>query len=159
MAYAWFGGGAVYLAASDVEARRPRIELSAGAAASRACAAAAAGAAREKWQSCGGVAARRYNIVEGEHALWRGVSDPYKHTIRAFLVHFHTLVLRQSSARFSFQNGSVGAPPRAAHAVRAVHATRSCCALPEPHVGRVGHIEVHAQRTWQHCACVERMFA
>ena len=54
----------------------------------------------------------RYNIVEGEHALWQGVSDPYKHTIRAFLVHFHTLVLRQSSARFSFQNGSVGARPR-----------------------------------------------
>eukprot|EP00892_Ulva_mutabilis_P009367 jgi/Ulvmu1/6802/UM031_0003.1 len=49
-----------------------------------------------------------YNIVEGEHALWQGVSDPYKHTIRAFLVHFHTLVLRQSSARFSFRNGSVG---------------------------------------------------
>lgn len=51
----------------------------------------------------------RYNIVEGEHVLWRGVSVPYKHTIRAFLVHFHTLVLRQTSTRFSFQNGSVGA--------------------------------------------------
>ena len=53
----------------------------------------------------------RYNILEGEHALWAGVSEPYKHTIRAFLVHFHTLVLRQPLARFSFENGSVGAPP------------------------------------------------
>lgn len=52
-----------------------------------------------------------YNIVEGEHQLWKGIGEPYKHTIRAFLVHFHTLVLRQSNSRFSFQNGSVGAPP------------------------------------------------
>lgn len=52
---------------------------------------------------------RRYNILEGDHALWAGVSEPYKHTIRAFLVHFHTLVLRQPLARFSFENGSVGA--------------------------------------------------
>lgn len=49
-----------------------------------------------------------YNIVEGDHQLWEGIGEPYKHTIRAFLVHFHTLVLRQSAARFSFQNGSVG---------------------------------------------------
>jgi hypothetical protein len=33
-----------------------------------------------------------YGIVEGEHELWQGVSDPYKDTIRAFLVHFHTQV-------------------------------------------------------------------
>lgn len=33
-----------------------------------------------------------YEIVEGEHELWQGVSDPYKDTIRAFLVHFHTQV-------------------------------------------------------------------
>ena len=48
-----------------------------------------------------------YEIVEGEHTLWDGVSDPYKHTIRAFLVHFHTQILR-SSQRFNFRNGSVG---------------------------------------------------
>ena len=50
-----------------------------------------------------------YAIVEGEHALWRGVSDPYKHTIRAFLVHFHAQILRHSTERFVFRNGSVGA--------------------------------------------------
>jgi hypothetical protein len=50
-----------------------------------------------------------YDIVEGLHALWNGVSDPYKHTIRAFLVHFHANILRHSSERFNFQNGSVGA--------------------------------------------------
>jgi hypothetical protein len=55
-------------------------------------------AAKQEW----------YNILEGDHELWGGLSDPYKHTIRAFLVHFHTLVLRQPLARFSFQNGSVG---------------------------------------------------
>lgn len=49
-----------------------------------------------------------YNIVEGDHPLWSGLSEPYKHTIRAFLVHFHTLVLRQPLARFDFRNGSVG---------------------------------------------------
>ena len=48
-------------------------------------------------------------IVEGQDALWAGVSQPYKHTIRAFLVHFHTAILRHSTERFNFQNGSVGA--------------------------------------------------
>lgn len=50
-----------------------------------------------------------YQIVEGEHALWEGVSEPYKHTIRAFLVHFHSEILRHSTERFNFRNGSVGA--------------------------------------------------
>lgn len=51
-----------------------------------------------------------YEVVEGDHALWRGVSEPYKHTIRAFLVYFHTQILRHSTERFDFRNGSVGAP-------------------------------------------------
>lgn len=49
-----------------------------------------------------------YSIVEGDHQLWGGVSEPYKHTIRAFLVHFNTTILSQSTCRFSFRNGSVG---------------------------------------------------
>ncbi len=53
--------------------------------------------------------ARWLAIVEGQDALWTGVSQPYKHTIRAFLVHFHTAILRHSTERFNFQNGSVGA--------------------------------------------------
>jgi len=49
-----------------------------------------------------------YSIVEGNHELWNGISEPYKHTIRAFLVHFHAQILRHSSERFRFSNGSVG---------------------------------------------------
>lgn len=49
-----------------------------------------------------------YDIVEGEHPLWGGVSEPYKHTIRAFLVHFHVNILRHSTEKFMFQSGSVG---------------------------------------------------
>jgi 2-phospho-L-lactate transferase/gluconeogenesis factor (CofD/UPF0052 family) len=49
-----------------------------------------------------------YEIVEGDHELWEGVSEPYKHTIRAFLVHFHAQILRHSSERFGFTGGSVG---------------------------------------------------
>ncbi|CAL8469527.1 g9068 [Coccomyxa elongata] len=49
-----------------------------------------------------------YEVVEGDHALWKGVSEPYKHTIRAFLVYFHTQILRHSTERFNFRNGSVG---------------------------------------------------
>jgi len=40
--------------------------------------------------------------------VMQGVSEPYKHTIRAFLVHFHVNILRHSTERFSFQSGSVG---------------------------------------------------
>ncbi len=50
----------------------------------------------------------RYSIVEGEHPLWEGLSDPYKHVIRAFLVHFHTSILRHSTEMFDFRNGSIG---------------------------------------------------
>ena len=57
-----------------------------------------ADAAKKEW----------YTIVEGEHELWNGVSDPYKHTIRAFLIHFHANILRHSSEKFVFQSGSVG---------------------------------------------------
>mmetsp|Transcript_9760 Transcript_9760/g.24957 ORF Transcript_9760/g.24957 Transcript_9760/m.24957 type:complete len:487 (+) Transcript_9760:1-1461(+) len=47
-------------------------------------------------------------IVEGEHPLWDGISEPYKNTIRAFLVHFHANILRHATERFDFSNGSVG---------------------------------------------------
>ncbi|CAD6237868.1 unnamed protein product [Miscanthus lutarioriparius] len=33
-----------------------------------------------------------YQIVEGDHSLWEGVSRPYRETIRAFLVYFHSEV-------------------------------------------------------------------
>lgn len=49
-----------------------------------------------------------FAIVEGAHELWAGVSDPYKHTIRAFLVHFHLQILSHATLRFNFTHGSVG---------------------------------------------------
>lgn len=49
-----------------------------------------------------------FEIVEGQHLLYTGMSEPYKHTIRAFLVYFHTQILRHSTERFNFTNGSVG---------------------------------------------------
>jgi 2-phospho-L-lactate transferase/gluconeogenesis factor (CofD/UPF0052 family) len=49
-----------------------------------------------------------YSIVEGQHELWAGVSEPYKHTIRAFLLHFHGQIMGHSSELFNFRNGSVG---------------------------------------------------
>ena len=47
-------------------------------------------------------------VVEGDHELWQGVSEPYKHVIRAFLVRFHASLLRHSSEYFCFRNGSIG---------------------------------------------------
>lgn len=49
-----------------------------------------------------------YAIVEGCHALWGGVSEPYKHMIRAFLVHFQLQILSQVTQEFNFMNGSIG---------------------------------------------------
>ncbi|KAJ8761116.1 hypothetical protein K2173_000795 [Erythroxylum novogranatense] len=49
-----------------------------------------------------------YNIVEGEHSLWKGVSRPYRETIRAFLIYFQNEILRRPNESFCFSNGSIG---------------------------------------------------
>ncbi|KAG8385454.1 hypothetical protein BUALT_Bualt03G0047000 [Buddleja alternifolia] len=49
-----------------------------------------------------------YDIVEGNHALWIGVSKPYRETIRAFLAYFQDQILRRSDDFFCFSNGSIG---------------------------------------------------
>lgn len=49
-----------------------------------------------------------YNIVEGEHPLWKGVSKPYRETIRAFLVYFQNQILQRADDLFCFSNGSIG---------------------------------------------------
>eukprot|EP00803_Ostreobium_quekettii_P000276 evm.model.scf_2215.2 EVM.evm.TU.scf_2215.2 scf_2215:6275-11096(+) len=49
-----------------------------------------------------------HEVVEGEHPLWEGVSEPYKHTIRAFLVYFQSQILRHATQRFNFKHGSIG---------------------------------------------------
>jgi hypothetical protein len=59
---------------------------------------------------CCAVLLGRYSIVEGAHPMWGGVSEPYKHMIRAFLVHFQLQILSQVSQEreFNFKNGSIG---------------------------------------------------
>ncbi|XP_059669865.1 uncharacterized protein YNL011C isoform X2 [Cornus florida] len=49
-----------------------------------------------------------YDIVEGGHSLWKGVSKAYRETIRAFLAYFQNEILRRSSESFCFSNGSIG---------------------------------------------------
>ncbi|ESQ52006.1 hypothetical protein EUTSA_v10016658mg [Eutrema salsugineum] len=49
-----------------------------------------------------------YDIVEGNHSLWDGVSGPYRETIRAFLVYFQNEILRRPNDTFCFSNGSIG---------------------------------------------------
>ncbi|XP_010540505.1 PREDICTED: uncharacterized protein YNL011C isoform X2 [Tarenaya hassleriana] len=49
-----------------------------------------------------------YDIVEGNHSLWDGVSRPYRETIRAFLVYFQNEILRRHNESFCFSNGSIG---------------------------------------------------
>ncbi|GMP72208.1 hypothetical protein CsSME_00030317 [Camellia sinensis var. sinensis] len=49
-----------------------------------------------------------YDIVEGQHSLWNGVSKPYRETIRTFLVYFQNQILRRSNESFCFSNGSIG---------------------------------------------------
>ncbi|XP_057797599.1 uncharacterized protein YNL011C [Salvia miltiorrhiza] len=49
-----------------------------------------------------------YDIVEGNHSLWTGVSKPYRETIRAFLVFFQDQILRRPDEVFCFSNGSIG---------------------------------------------------
>lgn len=46
--------------------------------------------------------------MEGDHHVWRGVSDPYKHVIRQFLVYFQSQILARTGERFNFKNGSIG---------------------------------------------------
>ncbi|KAL7142617.1 hypothetical protein ABFS83_08G135500 [Erythranthe nasuta] len=49
-----------------------------------------------------------YDIVEGKHSLWTGVSKPYRETIRSFLAYFQDQILRRSDESFCFSNGSIG---------------------------------------------------
>jgi 2-phospho-L-lactate transferase/gluconeogenesis factor (CofD/UPF0052 family) len=49
-----------------------------------------------------------YDIVEGNHSLWDGVSRPYSETIRAFLIYFQNEIHRRPNERFCFSNGSIG---------------------------------------------------
>ncbi|GAA6048805.1 hypothetical protein JCM3770_003631 [Rhodotorula araucariae] len=47
-------------------------------------------------------------IVEGTHRLWRGIPGDRKETIRAFLVHFESAVLKKAQRGFNFRKASIG---------------------------------------------------
>lgn len=50
-----------------------------------------------------------YSIMEGDSALWEGVTQQYKQVIRAFLVHFYACILQTQPDRpFDFRNGNIG---------------------------------------------------
>ncbi|POY71619.1 hypothetical protein BMF94_5312 [Rhodotorula taiwanensis] len=48
------------------------------------------------------------DIVEGTHRLWRGIPGDRKETIRAFLVHFQSAVLKKAQRGFNFKKASIG---------------------------------------------------
>ncbi|KII86481.1 hypothetical protein PLICRDRAFT_700522 [Plicaturopsis crispa FD-325 SS-3] len=54
--------------------------------------------AREEWR----------DIVEGRSPLWTGIPNDRKETIRGFLVHFESELLKRAQKNFSFVNGSIG---------------------------------------------------
>ncbi|KAJ7071574.1 hypothetical protein C8F01DRAFT_1111091 [Mycena amicta] len=54
--------------------------------------------AREEWR----------DIVEGRSLLWRGIPHDRKETIRGFLVHFESDLLKRAHKNFTFVNGSIG---------------------------------------------------
>ncbi|BGP57044.1 hypothetical protein JCM8202_004518 [Rhodotorula sphaerocarpa] len=48
------------------------------------------------------------DIVEGTHRLWRGIPGDRKETIRAFLVHFQSRILKKAQRGFNFKKASIG---------------------------------------------------
>jgi hypothetical protein len=36
----------------------------------------------------------RSSVPQGKHSLWEGVSESYKHIIRAYLLHFNGIILQ-----------------------------------------------------------------
>ncbi|KAF8807612.1 UPF0052-domain-containing protein [Phlegmacium glaucopus] len=54
--------------------------------------------ARDQWR----------DIVEGRSSLWAGIPTDRKETIRGFLVHFESELLKRAHKNFDFRNGSVG---------------------------------------------------
>ncbi|KAJ7151642.1 hypothetical protein C8R46DRAFT_1304209 [Mycena filopes] len=54
--------------------------------------------AREEWR----------DIIEGRSVLWSGIPNDRKETIRGFLVHFESELLKRAHKNFVFVNGSIG---------------------------------------------------
>ncbi|KAJ7451152.1 UPF0052-domain-containing protein [Mycena latifolia] len=54
--------------------------------------------ARDEWRE----------IIEGRSALWSGIPNDRKETIRGFLVYFESELLKRAHKNFTFVNGSIG---------------------------------------------------
>ncbi|KAJ7171747.1 UPF0052-domain-containing protein [Mycena crocata] len=54
--------------------------------------------ARDEWR----------DIIEGKSALWAGIPNDRKETIRGFLVYFESELLKRAHKNFTFVNGSIG---------------------------------------------------
>ncbi|KAJ6501425.1 UPF0052-domain-containing protein [Mycena vitilis] len=54
--------------------------------------------ARDEWR----------DIIEGRSALWSGIPNDRKETIRGFLVYFESELLKRAHKNFTFVNGSIG---------------------------------------------------
>ncbi|KAJ7785650.1 hypothetical protein B0H16DRAFT_1753437 [Mycena metata] len=54
--------------------------------------------ARDEWR----------DIIEGKSTLWNGIPNDRKETIRGFLVHFESELLKRAHKNFTFVNGSIG---------------------------------------------------
>ncbi|KAJ7356698.1 hypothetical protein DFH08DRAFT_849752 [Mycena albidolilacea] len=54
--------------------------------------------ARDEWR----------DIIEGRSALWNGIPNDRKETIRGFLVYFESELLKRAHKNFTFVNGSIG---------------------------------------------------
>lgn len=48
------------------------------------------------------------SILSGDDALWEGITEPYKESIRAFLLQFNQEILRRASKSFDWSGGSIG---------------------------------------------------
>ena len=48
------------------------------------------------------------SILAGEDHIWQGITEPYKESIRAFLVQFNQEILRRSPKSFNWAGGSIG---------------------------------------------------
>ncbi|KAL0321284.1 UNVERIFIED_CONTAM: hypothetical protein Sradi_5389900 [Sesamum radiatum] len=70
-----------------------------------------------------------YDIVEGNHSLWNGVSKPYRETIRAFLVYFQDqdgTIIRGQNEISHPTNGSMEPINKVLLGIGEIVSSRSC---------------------------------
>eukprot|EP00668_Euglena_longa_P015384 GGOE01019459.1.p1 GENE.GGOE01019459.1~~GGOE01019459.1.p1 ORF type:complete len:576 (+),score=135.04 GGOE01019459.1:78-1730(+) len=79
---------------------------------------------RLSWESRDASKMEFLHIVDGTHSMWKGIPEAFKQTLRAFLLHFFLIVMRQESVQelpydvvnvakelathFDYRGGSIG---------------------------------------------------